>query len=309
MTVYGVDLSHWQGDFDHALAFSQGVRFMYAKATEGQSYQDEKWPRNRDNAHAAGLKIAAYHFLRSDSAVEDQAANLASYLGGNAIPVVIDCEKRDSGGVTVSQPTLDHVRGLMAACGELGVKVTLLYLPRWYWSGFLGSPPLTDLPPIVQSDYGSNPTGTPQDIYPGDSSSRWASWGGQTPLLLQYGSRATVAGQSPVDVDAYRGTLKSLSAYFLDPEEHMSSPIGTASFNKPAYAPGETMVLTVDRTDPDNKAVTATVTLRDSAGNVVGTTAATAVVDPVSVTVSDTDSRAYTLASDDGKIAVFRAVA
>jgi hypothetical protein len=90
----------------------------------------------------------------------------------------------------------------------------------------------------------------------------------------------------------------------------MSSPTVAASLNKAAYAVGETMTLTVTYGDPDRKTLTVTVTVEDTdATTAPATVTATAVIDPLTVTVSDSSGRVWTKVSDSGTVAVYTAKA
>lgn len=211
--VFGIDVSHHQGAFDFKRAYVDGARYAYLKCTEGEGWRDQRYPRNRVLARQAGLYVAAYHFLRSDSSAEAQAANVAGHIGNRAIPVIIDCEPGTSG----SRPSLALARAFAAACQERGLRVSLLYLPRWYWTQ-LGEPSLRGFLPTIQSAYGPNPAGDFDSVYRHvDAADRWAPYGAVTPTILQYGDRGVVGGQSPVDLNAYRGRVADLSRWFLAP--------------------------------------------------------------------------------------------
>ena len=216
MTWFGYDISHWQDDFDHQQAYREGLRFCYAKVTEHDDFKDDKWPRNRDLAQEAGIKIAGYHFLRGDYPEEAQADNLASWLGDDEIPVIIDCEKREDDEQQIfSYPTIGTVRRFREACRERSVRVSMLYLPRWYWQERFGAG-LSKLPPLINSNYGTEPLGGPASVYEtvgGDEAAPWSPYGGQTPSIWQFSRKAMVAGQR-VDVNAYRGSLTDLDRWF-----------------------------------------------------------------------------------------------
>jgi len=90
----------------------------------------------------------------------------------------------------------------------------------------------------------------------------------------------------------------------------MAVPTVSASLNKSTFAPGEQMLLTVQYGDTDNDVVTVTVVVADSQGNVSDPVVVNANInDPVTVTVTDSDSRVWTKQSDNGAVAVYRAVA
>ncbi|MCW3838937.1 hypothetical protein ONA70_02355 [Micromonospora yasonensis] len=89
----------------------------------------------------------------------------------------------------------------------------------------------------------------------------------------------------------------------------MAAPTVTASLNASTYSPGDQMTLTVTYGDPDTKALTVTVVVTDSQGNSSAPTKATAVIDPLTVTLTDDSGRTWTKVSDTGTVAVYRAVA
>lgn len=71
----GVDISSYQSDVDMEELREQGIRFVFIKATEGSSSQDEMFPANCENAKNAGLPAGAYHFFSYDSPGSTQAEN------------------------------------------------------------------------------------------------------------------------------------------------------------------------------------------------------------------------------------------
>lgn len=89
--VKGVDISSYQGDVDMNKLKEQGIQFVYIKATEGSSHQDEKFAKNWQAANDANLLSGAYHFFSFDSPGETQAQNYLSTvkdLSGHLIPAI-----------------------------------------------------------------------------------------------------------------------------------------------------------------------------------------------------------------------------
>lgn len=67
LPVHGVDISHHQnGTLDLAGARKRGLRWLYHKATEGDSYTDPNYARRRSEAAKAGIPFGAYHFARAE---------------------------------------------------------------------------------------------------------------------------------------------------------------------------------------------------------------------------------------------------
>lgn len=61
---FGIDISHWQGDFDFAKAKEEGVEFVIIKCggADRVLYKDDKFERNYKAAKEQGLGVGAYFF-------------------------------------------------------------------------------------------------------------------------------------------------------------------------------------------------------------------------------------------------------
>ena len=57
-----VDISHHNGNVNLARAREDGILGVIQKATQGQSFEDPTYRRNRRKAEDAGLLWGAYHF-------------------------------------------------------------------------------------------------------------------------------------------------------------------------------------------------------------------------------------------------------
>lgn len=92
--VFGVDVSHYQGDIDWLKLEKQGVKFAFIKATEGSGHVDESVRNNLKNIAETDVRKSCYHFFSFDSAGETQAENFINTVGKDEIdmPPVIDIE-------------------------------------------------------------------------------------------------------------------------------------------------------------------------------------------------------------------------
>jgi lysozyme len=95
--ITGIDVSHWQGtiDWDEVLA-SGDVRFAFIKATEGATYQDPSYPRNRSEAGRVSIPCGGYHYFRATSEVQAQVENFLKVTGEprpGELPPVLDVEE------------------------------------------------------------------------------------------------------------------------------------------------------------------------------------------------------------------------
>ncbi|WP_433386875.1 hypothetical protein [Micromonospora sp. KLBMP9576] len=89
----------------------------------------------------------------------------------------------------------------------------------------------------------------------------------------------------------------------------MAAPTVTASLNASTYSPGDQMTMTITYGDADTKPVTVTIVVTDAQGNSSAPVKVTAVIDPLTVTVADDSGRTWNRVSDNGSVAVHRAVA
>lgn len=91
-STIGVDISSYQADVDMEKLKEQDIQFVYIKATEGSSHQDDKFAVNWTNAEKAGLPSGAYHFFSFDTPGNTQAENYIKTVGddlkGRLLPVV-----------------------------------------------------------------------------------------------------------------------------------------------------------------------------------------------------------------------------
>jgi hypothetical protein len=83
---FGVDASHYQNDTgipqtNWNQLFTEGNRFVFAKATEGVTFVDTTMGANVTRATAAGLRAGVYHFAHPElSLTPSGAAQEADYL-------------------------------------------------------------------------------------------------------------------------------------------------------------------------------------------------------------------------------------
>lgn len=96
---FGIDVSHWQGDFDFARAKrEEGVEFAIIKAGGGDAglYKDSKFENNYKKCEACGLPKGAYFYgnAKNVDAAKKEAEYFISILKGKKYeyPVFYDVE-------------------------------------------------------------------------------------------------------------------------------------------------------------------------------------------------------------------------
>ena len=220
-SLAGIEASHYdrdRGPVDVVRARAEGIDFFTHKITEGTSYVDPRAKSTLERAWAAGFPfLGAYHVLRQGRPLA-QVAFLLDRCDA-LIPWArthpgwfwqLDCESWQDGKIPA--PTLADIH---TAADEL-VRVTgrrvVVYAPKWVYGSRLA-----DLRyPIWASSYVGG-IGPFRQLYPGDTSPRWNRYSSETdpPVILQYSSKATIAGQPTCDANAFRGDLDDLARLLL----------------------------------------------------------------------------------------------
>ena len=84
--LFGIDVSHYQGSPNWGSVHSCGAQYAFAKATEGNYYEDASFNYNMSNGKGAGVQMGAYHFARPDlNCVSTEANYFWNFAGGKII--------------------------------------------------------------------------------------------------------------------------------------------------------------------------------------------------------------------------------
>jgi len=77
----GIDVSSYQKDIDWSTTASdKNIKFVYVKATEGATHRQRHYAYNIKNARKHGIKVGAYHFLRTTTSIRRQFENFISIV-------------------------------------------------------------------------------------------------------------------------------------------------------------------------------------------------------------------------------------
>jgi hypothetical protein len=239
MAIYGIDASDYdwsRGPVDVAAMVSDGISFLSHKATEATITRHVHLADALNRGRAAGLRVlGAYHVVRSSPSVSAQVSYFFAYLD-SAVPwwrawpgfiLQVDLEKWQYDPVTTPEAP-DRFRTaaraamtegqLLRAAGtgasfaaELRArKPPSAYVIVYASKGQYGDS-LTGIgSPLWNANYPSSRFAPYRSLYPGDGGVGWATYSGQTPLLWQYASSATIGSQPGCDINAYRGSLSQL---------------------------------------------------------------------------------------------------
>jgi hypothetical protein len=209
VTTFGSDVSHYDAP-DTRPMLNDGIVFQTHKA--GGDKDDAElgswWGYVKGERHRALL--GAYWVLypgnpsgRADAFLARLDSQCPGWRDGPFI-LQVDCEKWNGDPSTV--PSVSEVN---AFCDRLVSRMPKLcpvgYLPDWVYGDISGF-----RYPLWSSKYVDG-SGHYKALYPGDSSSKWASYGGKDVAILQYSSSATIGNQTTCDANAFRGTLNDLT--------------------------------------------------------------------------------------------------
>lgn len=201
-SVYGIDISRYQKDIDwKQLVDYQDkeypIRFVFVKATEGQTFRDVKFSDNFRNARRYGLIRGAYHFYTPSVLPEEQARNFiqcVDLLPGD-LPPVLDVEQR--GDKTAGELKQGVKSWLRIVEDHYGVK-PIIYASWKFKEAYLSDEELNVYPFWIAHYYVDSVRYT----------GKWHFW--------QYTDIATIPGISTaVDMNIFHGTIDELTQITL----------------------------------------------------------------------------------------------
>lgn len=198
-TLFGIDVSYYQGDIDWNAVAANGVVFAWVRVSHSTQFEDPKFKANLDGARAAGVHTGVYQFFEPSQDPIAQADLLLAKLGPlmpGDMPPMIDIESQDpvppGAYADAVRAWLDHV--------EQATGVTpFIYTGYYYWNDHLATDEFADHPLWI-ANY--NP-GCP--LIP----DAWATW-----TAHQYCDCGQVPGiAGNVDVNHFNGSEEDLLGY------------------------------------------------------------------------------------------------
>lgn len=220
MTEFGIDTSNHQSadGIDIGRIRAEGYGFLTHKLIQGDGYVDPFFAGVYAQARTAFPgRFGAYVYCELDVApnVEADAFERAAAAAGGgpgAFPVQIDYEDTRPGvrGRASGADLTARVNEYVAR----GWSLLPIYLPRWYWDGYMGSPDLSHLPAGLWNSNYVGGSGAALNLYPGDGHAGWEPFGGLNVDILQFSEQGSTAGEYPIDLNAFRGTPAELDHLF-----------------------------------------------------------------------------------------------
>jgi peptidoglycan hydrolase-like protein with peptidoglycan-binding domain len=181
------------------------------KVTEGTGYTNPRWAAAKPAMQALaphGFVPGCYLFLDASASGAAQAAHFAAVAGDLAgFAIAVDLERAPDGSPT-RQQAVDAAAELRRRYPRHPIGG---YAPHWY----TGGEDLTFFDWLWASEYVTG-SGDPGILYSRVPASWWAPYGGRSPLMLQFTSKASIAGiAGPVDCSAFHGSAAQLGARLL----------------------------------------------------------------------------------------------
>lgn len=198
-TLFGIDVSYYQGDIDWNAVASAGVVFAWIRVSHSTVFEDPQFAANIAGARAAGVHAGVYQYFEPSEDPIAQADLLLDLLGPlqeGDMPPMIDVESKDTVPqaeyVAAIAAWLEHVE---AATGV----VPFIYTGYYYWNDNVGSAQFADYPLWI-ANY--NP-GCP--LVP----DAWATW-----TAHQYCDCGQLPGiDGAVDVNHFNGGIDELMGH------------------------------------------------------------------------------------------------
>lgn len=135
--IAGIDVSHYQGEIHWPTVATHGVRFAYAKATEGDTIADWCFALNYRNMKEANVLRGAYHLLHPatpDLPVARQAAHFLAVVPpptAGDLPPMLDIEPAAANGCL---PAAADVLAWLDKVGEAWGLMPILYCDGAVWT-------------------------------------------------------------------------------------------------------------------------------------------------------------------------------
>ncbi len=197
----GIDVSHWQGNIDWQKVALADVRFVFIRATNGESGTDRQFTNNWQGAEAVGLLRGVYHYYRPDQDPVAQANHMIDVAGTDAeLPYVLDLEERDG----IRDTLRDDGQRFLERVFVNDTGTTEIYTSPAFWSEKMRPAPWAAAYDLWIANY----TSAPEPIVPAP----WEQW-----TFWQYTDSgdglATGAESLGLDLNRFAGSLEDLHTY------------------------------------------------------------------------------------------------
>jgi lysozyme len=205
-TLYGIDVSRFQGTIDWQQVKSSGVVYAWIQISRHLDDIDAKFEYNWAEARRVGVLRGAYQRFHPNESVSGQANLFLEKLGTpqpGDLPPMLDVE--DADGKTAAQIAAAVQEWMDIVEPVVGVK-PLIYTGYYFWKDSVGNSSAFADHPLWIANYSADCPLIP---------SGWNKW-----TFHQYSSTTSVPGipENTVDKNRFDGTMDDLLALAAAPE-------------------------------------------------------------------------------------------
>ncbi len=203
-TVYGIDVSRFQGDIDWDPVANSGVKFAFIQISRSLTDVDAKFAYNWRRAKEVGILRGAYQRFQPGQDVIGQAQLFIDKLGPyemGDLPPMLDVE--DANGLSGPEIAAAVQQWMEYVEPRVGLK-PIIYTGYYFWRDSVASADF-DEHPLWIANYSATCPLIPDP---------WTRW-----TFHQYSSSAMVPGisENTTDVNKFNGTLADLKALASPP--------------------------------------------------------------------------------------------
>jgi lysozyme len=139
-TIYGIDISHYQGVIDWQRVARERVRFVYVKASEGGDWRDGSFGANSQGAQKNAIATGAYHFFTFCAPGGAQASNFlsAAPAAATVLPPAVDLEYTGNCAVRPARDAFAHeLLNFLRITEEHYRTAPVLYTTQTFFDAYL----------------------------------------------------------------------------------------------------------------------------------------------------------------------------
>ena len=207
-TVPGIDVSYWESGIDWPKVRATGQRFVFIKATEGESYTDPTFENNWVGAKTSGLLRGAYCFFHPNQDGKKQADRFISVVkalnDNGEFPMTLDMEVADA---TPKDKIIARAKIWLDEVEQAFGRKPMIYSGVSFLETNFSE--LGGAPPAWTRDYPFWLGWFPNQYSPGMTPLMprgWFNWN-----FWQYSESGSINGiNTKVDLDIFNGTLDEL---------------------------------------------------------------------------------------------------
>jgi len=199
-TIYGIDVSRFQGTINWGQVKGAGVKFAWVQVSRFLNDIDAQFEANWAGTRANGILRGAYQRFHPGESVSGQAQIMLDKIGTlqpDDLPPMLDVE--DADGLSKSQVAAAVQQWMDIVEPAVGVK-PFIYTGYYFWKDSVGSAAFNDHPLWIANYSAQCP------LIP-DAWNRWT--------IHQYSSTNHIPGitTNSVDENKFNGTMEDLMAF------------------------------------------------------------------------------------------------